>query len=139
MAHNGRPKGEDGLVIGLASGLTVRDAAQRAGIGERTAHRRLGAAAFRQRVAEARTNMLDRAIGQLADAATEAVATLRQLLAAEESNVRLAAARAILETGRKLRESHELAQRLDGVERMVIVVKPTPDYFQRNGVKHGQS
>jgi hypothetical protein len=41
MAENGRRKGEAALLVALAAGMTVRDAAVAAGIGERTATRRV--------------------------------------------------------------------------------------------------
>ena len=50
MAHNGKLKRDDGLVLALARGLTVRQAAGEAGFGERTAHRRLDDPEFRRRV-----------------------------------------------------------------------------------------
>ena len=41
MAENGRRKGDDALVLALAGGQTIRGAARAAGIGERTATRRV--------------------------------------------------------------------------------------------------
>jgi hypothetical protein len=120
MAGNGNPKGEPALVAGLAAGMTIKDAAAAAGIGERTAHRRLEDAAFRRTVAEARGKLVDGALGQLADAGTAAVATLRALLAAEGESVRLGSARAILELGSRLRESVELEARIADLERRTV-------------------
>src|SRR5262245_4176812 len=108
MADNGRRKREDALAVALAGGQTLRAAAAAAGIGERTATRRWADPFFRQRVAELRTDMVNRATGKLADAMTEAVDTLRGLLAAAFETARLGAARSILELGHKLRESVEL-------------------------------
>ena len=118
MAENGRRKGDAALLLALASGETVREAARLAGIGERTATRRQADADFRRRVAELRGEMVSRAVGRLADGSTEAVAALRKLLdAGTPPAVRLGAARAILELGTKLRESVELEQRLADLER----------------------
>ncbi len=120
MAENGRRKGDAALLLALASGETVREAARLAGIGERTATRRLADADFRRRVAELRGEMVSRAVGRLADGSTEAVAALRKLLdAGTPPAVRLGAARAILELGTKLRESVELEQRLADLERRI--------------------
>lgn len=83
---------------------------------ERTAHRRLEDAGFRQQVTEARARLVENALGQLADASTEATATLRALLNADGEGVRLGAARSILEIGAKLRESVEYEQRLAALE-----------------------
>ena len=82
MAENGRRKGDDALLLALATGLTVRDAARSAGVGERTATRRLANLSFRRRVAEARAEMVGRALGRMADGMAEAADTLRGLLRA---------------------------------------------------------
>jgi HEAT repeat protein len=116
MAENGRRKGDSTLLLALAGGQTVRDAARSAGIGERTATRRAADPAFCRRVAELRSGMVARAAGQLADGMAQAVATLRELLTAESESVRLAAARSILEIGPKLRETVELEERMAAIE-----------------------
>jgi len=116
MAENGRRKGDSTLLLALAGGQTVRDAARSAGIGERAATRRAADPAFCRRVAELRSEMVCRAAGQLADGMAQAVATLRELLTAESESVRLAAARSILEIGPKLRETVELEERMAAIE-----------------------
>jgi hypothetical protein len=118
MVENGRRnrRGDDALLLALASGQTVRDAASTAGIGERTATRRVADTDFRRRVGELRAEMVGRALGQLADGMTEAAGTLRALLSAEGESVRRGAARSILELGNRLRESVELEQRLQALE-----------------------
>ncbi len=119
MADNGRQKGDAALLVALASGQTVRDAAQAADISERTAHRRLEDAAFRRRVADVRADMVARSVGMLADASSEAVATLKGLLRAESESVKLGAARSVLEIGTKLRESVELTAEVAELKRIV--------------------
>jgi hypothetical protein len=116
MAGNGNRKGDSALVAALASGMTVKDAAESAGVGERTAHRRLEDATFRRAVGDARARMVENALGQLADASAEAVTTLRALLKADGETARLGAARSILELGTKLRESVEFEQRIARLE-----------------------
>jgi hypothetical protein len=112
MAENGRRKGDEALLLALAAGRTVRDAAAAAGIGERTATRRMANPEFRRQVTELRADMVQRALGKLADAATEAVNTLRGLLAGESESVKLGAARSILE----LKEAVELELRITALE-----------------------
>jgi hypothetical protein len=97
--------GDDALLVALASGATVRRAARKAGIAERTAGRRLTDPNFRRRVHETRAALFERAIGRLARAATKAADTLRRLLNAQSDSVKLGAARALLELGNKLHES----------------------------------
>ena len=58
MAANGRKNADDALVLYLAAGLTVEAAARKARVSPRTAHRRLADAGFRQRVTEARAEMV---------------------------------------------------------------------------------
>ena len=115
------------LALALAAGLNVRDAAKRAGVSERTAHRRLSDEDFLQLVLDARHDMLQRAVGQLADAATEATATLRGLLRCNKPTVKLGAAKAILDLGPKLSESLELDGRLRAVERQIGIASTERD------------
>ncbi|SRR5579884_3864613 len=116
MAAGGRKNADGVLALALAGGLTVEAAAGRAGVGERTAYRRLADPAFCVRVTELRSEMVERALGKMADGMGEAADTLRQLLGAKAESVRLAAARSILEMGIKLREATELDARLRALE-----------------------
>src|SRR5262245_58634963 len=112
MAHRGRRNADEALALAVATGQTLRDAAQTAGVGERTAARRWSDPAFRCRVAELRADLVRRSLGRLADAMTEAADVLRCLLQAQSESVRLGAARSLLELGVKLREGVELEERL---------------------------
>ena len=116
MAEIGRRKGDDALLLALAAGKTVREAARAAGVGERSATRRLADPAFRRRVAELRADMVSRALGKMADGMSDAAETLRKLLKAKGESVRLGACRAMLEIGVKLREAVELENRLAALE-----------------------
>jgi len=120
MAGKGRRKGNSELVLSLASGKTIRDAAQQAGLSERTAFRRINDPEFRRQVREARSEMFSRSLGLLADASTSAVGTLRQLsLSAMSESVRLGAAKAILEIGNRVREVNEIEVRLSELEALL--------------------
>jgi hypothetical protein len=70
MADNDSEKGDAALIVALAGGATVRDAARRAHVGERTVYRRLDEPDFRRQVQDARAGMVAQAVGKLADAAT---------------------------------------------------------------------
>ena len=135
MADIGRRKGDGALLTALASGQTIRDAAKAAGVGERTATRRLAEPAFRRQVAQLQTEMIQRALGQLSDAASEAVATMRKLLTAKSESVRLAAGRSILELGTRLRDALELEQRLFDLERRIE--REHPQATGRNAATFG--
>jgi hypothetical protein len=104
-AGGDRQDADQALVAALAAGTTKQEAARLIGVGERTIYRRLEDPEFRRCVDQARGELVSRTVGRLTDASTAAVTTLRALLEAESESVRLGACRAILELGRKLRES----------------------------------
>src|SRR5262249_35865384 len=125
-AENGRPNREGMLLLALAGGATVRQAAEQACLSERTVHRRLAGADFQQRVAALRGQMVERALGKLADGMAEAADTLRRLLQAESPSVRLGAARSLRELGVKRRESGELEARLRDLESLLAESEEEP-------------
>ena len=110
-------RGDEALLNALAAGCPVKEAARAAGLSERTAYRRLASAAFQRRLAALRDELITAALGELASGASEAVATLKRLLKANDERVQLAAARALLEQVLKLREAVSLEQRLAALER----------------------
>jgi len=112
------------LIAALAAGLTVREAAGRAHIGERTARRRLEDPAFRRRVADARAALLERAIGRMAASTTAAADTLQALLDAESESVRHAAAKTLLELASRGIELLDLAGRVEQLERAAEAMSP---------------
>ncbi len=116
MAGGGRQGADSLLIAALAGGSTVQDAAATAGVGVATVYRRLREREFKQKVEEARTELLSGAMARLSAATTDAVTTLMGLLAAESESVRLGAARSILDMALRWRESADLAERLDAVE-----------------------
>ena len=117
MSRNGRKNANEQLLIALACGATVENAARKAGVSTATAYRRLADADFRERLQQLRGEMVSRASGTLTAASGEAVRTLVELLKNSVSpSVRLGAARTILEIGMKIREVAELEQRLAELE-----------------------
>jgi hypothetical protein len=112
--------------MALACGATVENAARKAGIGERTAYRRLADPAFQEQLASLRFETVQRTAAMLSAASLEAVKTLVTLQEPSvPAAVRLGAARSILELGSKLREMVELEQRLNAVERRMS--QPSPE------------
>jgi hypothetical protein len=125
MAHRGRQQADDALLLALACGATVENAARQSGLSVRTAHRRMADASFRQRLQEMRADMVQRTAGALTAAANEAVRTLVELLKpATPAAVRLGAARSVLEISMKLRETAELEQRLAALEKRLVGTEP---------------
>jgi hypothetical protein len=122
MANKPRKKAEDALLLALAVGATVENAARQCGLSERTVYRRLGEPEFRQRLQQLRTDMIQRTAGALTAAATEAVRTLLELQkTGAPPAARLGAARSILEIGIKLREAADLEERLSALEQQLGV------------------
>ena len=115
--QKGRPrKGETMLIEALARGLTLKEAARQAKVGETTAWRRWQEPAFRQAVAEQRGALLGKASGVLAEATGRAAETLAELLGAEAASIRLAAARAVLDQATRMAELLDLAERVGKLE-----------------------
>ena len=89
----------------MASGKTVRDAAASADIAERTAHRRLRdpkeqCDQWQAAIAAKRAEIVNEAAGRLTAHLTAAADALKELMVNGEShNVRLGAARALLDFG----------------------------------------
>ncbi len=112
---NGRAQ-DDALALLLAQGQSHSQAASALGISARTVRRRNSDPTFAKRVQEARAHLFEQSLGRLADGATEAVDTLRGLLAADEDRVRLSAAAKILELGLRARDAVEIERRVAALE-----------------------
>src|SRR5215469_7782853 len=120
MAGRGRRNADEQLLMALACGATVDNAARQAGISAATAYRRLADPDFGQRLQKMRGDMVSRTAGTMTAAASEAVRTLLELLKNPTSSaVRLGAARAVLEIGMKLREMSDLEERLSALEQQM--------------------
>jgi hypothetical protein len=115
-----RKNTDESLLAALACGATVENAARSAGMSVRTAQRRQQEPAFRQRLQQLKTTMVERTSGMITAAGLEAVKTLITLQdSSTPAGVRRAAAQTILEVGLKLRENTELAERLAALEAQV--------------------
>ncbi|HWB11193.1 MAG TPA: helix-turn-helix domain-containing protein [Pirellulales bacterium] len=116
MGPNGTLAGEEQLILALAAGATVREAAERVGVGERTVHRLLADADFRRAVSEARGRLFDGARGRLAGLASRAVETLERLMRSNKPAEALGAAKTVLELGPRLSEATEAEERISRLE-----------------------
>jgi hypothetical protein len=122
QADNGRENGpltpkREAAALALAAGATHAAAARKAGCGERTIRTwQAERPEFARRVAQLRSEMSGRACGRLAAGMAAGADTLRALLKARSEQVRLGAARALLELGVKVRESVELEARIRALE-----------------------
>ena len=105
------------LAMALASGCSVKQAATEAGVSERTAFRRLNDLSFRKHVHEIRRVALEEAISKLSAAGSSAVDAMLSLMTSDvPPSTRLAAARAVLEFGCRLRETNDFETRLSELE-----------------------
>ncbi len=125
---------DEALLLALACGGTVENAARSAGTSARTAHRRLQEPGFQQRLRAMRCDMVQRTAGMLTAASLESVKTLLALQeGSQPPNVRLGAARAIVELGLKVREMTEVHERL-----AVLEGKMLPDVRGQEGWPSGK-
>ncbi len=112
-----RRRGDIPLVMALATGATVAQAAQKAGLSERTVFRRLEDPAFHKRIDAVRADMVKRAAATLIAATRLAAKTLLDLQDPKTPPaIRRRAARDILELSQKLRQSTILEKRLAELE-----------------------
>jgi autotransporter translocation and assembly factor TamB len=120
MIQKRRRRVDHTLLMALACGSSVEQAASRAGVGITTVRRRLKDPRFTKRLQEIRADMVQRTAAMLTAAAGEAVKTLLDLQkASAPPAIRLGAARAIIELGGKLRETAELADRIAALEQQL--------------------
>jgi transposase len=119
MARNDKPKvrrQEMQLVLALAGGRNITEAADMVGVSASTVRRRLKEPAFRRQVRELRAETFSEAAGLLARANTAAVATLIRLLADESRTIQLHAARSILDYSTRFAETVDLTERICEIE-----------------------
>ena len=114
-----RKDGEDELIIAaLASGATQVEAGLGAGVSDRTVRRRLEDETFVEQVRKARTELISQAGGRAASLVSNAVAVFQELLGSANETIRLRAAQAVIDTGRRLVTESDIAARLDRLERI---------------------
>jgi hypothetical protein len=124
------------LIAALASGQSYEDAAQSVGLCKRTVVRKMKNAAFRRKVREARSTVLEQALSNLAQGATEASIVLRHLLLhGKTDRLKLAAAKALLHAEARFRESEDMAADIEDLKQQVAklqhIEKRRQDYERR--------
>lgn len=122
MAGSGRHNADPILIAALAAGATNVDAADFAGVSERTVRRRLRDRDFRARLNAAGDETVAASARGITDASTEAVAALRDLVRHGPPSVRLGAIRTILEVTPKWRAEQHLEERVGALERTLSEV-----------------
>ncbi len=112
----GRHQVDDLIITAIAGGATYAEAGKQANVTERTVANRMADPGFRQRVAEVRSRLLEQTAAGLTASGLHAVGALDRLLDAESESVQLGAAKALIELGAKVREGHDLEQRITALE-----------------------
>jgi hypothetical protein len=122
-AANGRESGplspkQEAAALALARGCTLHGAAEESGAGERTIRTWTATVpAFTRHIAQLRAEMTSLALGRMVEGMASAADTLGYLCRRGKSEqVRLGAARALIELGTKLRETVELEERIAALE-----------------------
>lgn len=103
----------------LLSGLTIADACKTIGIDRKTYYRWLSESpAFREALRQAENDLMTAAMRALLNLQSEAVGVLAGLLTDKRlpPNVRLAAARTVLDAALKTREAADFEARLSAIE-----------------------
>ena len=129
MASHDRPgrelvplglKGEPSLALALSRGATITEAAEEAGVGERTVRRRLADAQYRAAVASLRTRYIDQSVGLLAEASGKAVRALVDVLETGPATARVAAAKTLLSNAISLADFSETRARIEALEQQIL-------------------
>jgi hypothetical protein len=117
MANIVKEQRDERILMALACGSTIEQAAAKGEVTAKTVQRRMQEPEFRKRLHTLRSEMVSRAASMLTAAALEAVKTLLSLQNEQvQAAVRLGAAKAVLELGAKLRENVELEERIRQLE-----------------------
>jgi HEAT repeat protein len=101
------------LTNAVASGSTVKAAAEALGCSLTVAYSMSCSQEFKQRTAEIRSEALSATVGILSDGATKAAQTLVRLLDDEDPKVQLAAATKLLTNLQPMTELHELRKSVE--------------------------
>lgn len=113
---------QESAIAALISEPTVLQAAQKTGVGESTLWRWMKGSGFRSAYRQARRDVVDRAVGRVQDACTEAVETLRAIM--QDSNAptssRVTAAKSVLEIALRSIELQDLEERIAELEQIAV-------------------
>ncbi len=113
----------DEAASGIARGEHVTQLVERLGIGRRTLTRWKAREDFRQHVGELRAEILSRAMGKAAEAASEAADSLKRLLQSENEGIVLGAARSLLQLSGSLYDTVQLQAEVRELNRKLAEVE----------------
>jgi len=104
------------LATALSSGASTAEAAEKAGVSQRTAQRRIADPEFQQQVAQLRTKLMARALDKMAENMTRAADAIARLIDAENPAISLRAARSMLTLSLRLHDALDLQNRIRAIE-----------------------
>ncbi len=110
-------KSDEALAALLAGGASVRAAARKTGLSERTIYRRQTRTGFAALVQQLRQEMLRQAASRLVRMTGKAVHKLNQLLDSSDERVSLQACKLVVEAALKVGERVELEARIAALEK----------------------
>jgi hypothetical protein len=115
---------QEAAAVLLASGHSAAATAKKVEVNEKTVRTwQAESDAFKTRVRDLRSSLTERTLGLLADAAADAVFTLRALLKSKSEYVRLKAADSILTHEVRHRESAEIKAQVDLLQQQVTAIE----------------
>jgi hypothetical protein len=112
------------LAVAVAAGQSANKAASAAGIKPSTARKWAREPAFRRMVGAYQTRAIRRALAIMVRGAVRAAAKLYELAKHDDPKIALAASRAILELGPRLRDDLDREQRLIAIEDRLATAAP---------------
>lgn len=106
-------------ILALLTERTMQDAAKKSGVSETTLWRWMQEPEFQSAYRQARRSVVEKAIGELQAACSEAVKTLHRNLSCGVASTEVTAAKIILEQATKGVELIDLQERLESLEQLL--------------------
>jgi hypothetical protein len=116
MSPNVPSEKDSVLALALATGASVNEAAERAGVDRKTVQRKLADPEFRREVSEFRGEFIAATLGRMADNMTRAADRLAVLLNDANPSIQLRAIRTMMSFGLRFRDSVDIAERIHDLE-----------------------
>lgn len=104
------------IIVALLSSSTIKEAAKKAKVSERTIHRALEDATFTAEYRAARRSVYEASLGQIQSSVGEAIKTLNDALKSENDSVKVRSAQIILDYSVKSFEQTEITERIEALE-----------------------
>jgi uncharacterized membrane protein YqiK len=104
------------LATAISAGASTAEAAEKAGLSQRTAQRRIADPEFQQQVAQLRSKLMARALDKMAENMTRAADAIARLIDADNPAISLRASRSMLTLSLRLHDALDLDQRITALK-----------------------